>query len=201
MEEILSEFSSLLKERLSKKIYTTEDSVRYTFFAALLMKTNIAPHEIILEYPHLKIRGATVDTYILSSSGRKGLVIEFKYDRRIPSRRNAPKSQKAGKLFYDIYKLIQFYIHDSKPVLWFIYLTDAEMIGYLRNKRNGLIDFFDLQTGKVLEINKEYIYSKTKTFQRAVGAVFSAKIKCVWKEEMPNEHEVRVYEILPHSKI
>jgi len=70
MKEVLEEFSILLRERLSK-MYTTEDSVRFTFFAALLKRTNIAPHEIILEYPHPKIPGAEVDTYIPSPFEKK----------------------------------------------------------------------------------------------------------------------------------
>lgn len=197
MKEVLEEFSTLLGERLSKT-YTTEDSVRYTFFVALLKRTNIAPHEIILEYPHPKIPGAEVDTYIPSSSERKGLVLEYKYDRQIPSGRNAPRPQKAGKLFNDIYRLTQFHA-DPNPTLWFVYLTDSEMASYLRNERNGLMDFFELPIGEVLRVDKEYISSKSATFQGAIDRVLSAQIKCMWNEKMPKQHEVRLYEILPLS--
>ncbi|NMX21939.1 hypothetical protein C5S30_05815 [ANME-1 cluster archaeon GoMg4] len=104
MKNVLEGFSTLLRERLSKT-YTTEDSVRYTFFITLLKQTNIAHHEIILEYPHPEISGAKIDTYIPSTSERKGITLEFKYDRQIPSGKHSPRPQKAGKLFNDIYKL------------------------------------------------------------------------------------------------
>jgi len=197
MNELLKEFSTLLKERLGKT-YTTEDSVRYTFFTALLKRTNIAPHEIILEYPHPNIPGAKVDTYIPSSSGRKGLVLEFKYNRQIPCGRKAPKSKRAGELFNDIYRLTQFHV-DPNSTLLFVYLTDSEMAKYLKNDLNGLANFFELPIGEVLRIDKAYISSKAETFQRAIGGSFNAEIKCMWKEEMPEYHEMRVYEILPLS--
>jgi hypothetical protein len=197
MKEVLEEFSTLLGERLSKT-YTTEDSVRYTFFAAILKRTNIAPYEIILEYPHPKIPRARVDTYISSSSGRKGLVVEFKYDRQIPSGRNVPRPQKAGKLFNDFYRLTQFHA-DPNPTLWSVYLTDSEMASYLRNERNGLMDFFELPIGEVLRIDKDYISTKSDTFQKEIGEAFNTQIKCMWNEKMPKQHELRVYEILPLS--
>ncbi|NMX21938.1 hypothetical protein C5S30_05810 [ANME-1 cluster archaeon GoMg4] len=73
------------------------------------------------------------------------------------------------------------------------------MTSYLRNEQNGLTDFFDLPLGKVLRVNKEYISTKSDTFQRNIGGSFSADIKCVWNEKMPKQHEMRVYEVSPLS--
>ena len=197
MKEVLEQFSTLLKRRLGI-VYTTEDSVRYTFFVALLKQTNIAPHEVILEYPHPKIPRAEVDTYVPSTQERKGLILEFKYDREIPSHTNSPRPQKAGKLFNDIYKLTRF---DADPdaTLWLIYLTDGEMANYLRNAHNGLVDFFELPVGEVLKIDENYISSKSATFKGDIGGSTTVDIECIWNEEMPNQHEVRVYEISPIS--
>ena len=63
--------------------------------------------------------------------------IEFKYDRTIPSEKNAPRTQKAGKIFNDLRRLAML---DAKGV--FVYLTDREMGTYLSNPANGLSDFF-----------------------------------------------------------
>lgn len=198
MKEVLNEFSSLLKKRLLSNAYTTKDSVRYTFFTALLKKTNISPHEVILEYPHPRISMAEIDTYIPSTSERAGLVVEFKYDRRIPSGKNTPMPQKAGKLFNDIYRLAQFDT-DPNATLWLIYFTDDEMANYLRNPINGLVDFFDLSVEEALIIDDNYISSKSPTFRGGIGGPINRKIKTIWSETMPNQHEVRVYEILPIS--
>ena len=194
MKEVLEEFSYLLGKRLSNGIYTTEDSVRYTFSIALLKKANIAPHEVILEYPHPTISGAKIDTYLPSTSERAGLVVEFKYDRQIPSGKNSPKSQKAGKLFNDIFRLARF-DKDDNATFWLIYLTDKEMASYLRN--NGLVDFFDLDVGEVLMIDDNYISTKSATFRGVIGGPINIRIKSVWSKEIPNQHEARVYEILP----
>jgi hypothetical protein len=194
MKEVLEKFSILLRNRLGSKILSTEDSIRYTFFAALLKKTNIASNEIIFEYPHPKISGAKIDTYIPSTLERRGLILEFKYDREIPSGKNSPRPQKAGKLFNDIYRLTKFDV-DPRATLWFIYLTDSEMATYLRNERNGLVDFFELPFGSILRVDEKYISSKSSTFQGAVGGFFNADIKSIWTEEMPNRHMLRIYEI------
>lgn len=194
MKEVLEEFSILLRNRLSSNIVSTEDSIRYTFFAALLKRTNIAPNEIIFEYPHPKISGAEVDTYIPSTLERRGLILEFKYDREIPSGKNSPRPQKAGKLFNDIYRLTKFDV-DPRATLWFIHLTNSEMATYLRNGRNGLVDFFELPFGLTLRVDEKYISSKSSTFQGAVGGFFDANIESIWTEEMPNRHTLRIYEI------
>jgi len=207
MREVHEEFSTLLKKRLTE-IHTNEASVRFTFLAALLKQTNITSPEVILDCPHPKIRKAKVDTYITSTKERGELIFEFKYDREIPSGKETKGPKRAGKLFNDIYRLTQF---DAKPnaTRWLIYLTDAEMANYLRNPDNGLVDFFELPVGEVLRIDKNYIASKSATFQGAiVGSISVVDIGCIWKsvdikcirnEKMPIQHELRIYEIPPHS--
>jgi len=179
MKEVLEEFSSLLKNRLLNNVYTTHDSVRYTFFIALLKKANIAPHEVILEYPHPKISGAEIDTYVPSTSERAGLVVELKYDRQIPSGQNLSRPKKAGKLFNDIYRLSQFDT-DANATLRLIYLTDEEMANYLRKSKNGLVDFFELPVGEVLIVDDNYVSAKSATFRGVIGGSINREIKTIW---------------------
>ena len=193
MNKILIEFSSLLKERLGE-VFTTEDSVRYTFFLALMKTSHISHKDVILEYPHPNIPNARIDTYIPSFQQKNGLVIEFKYDRKIPSGKNVPRPQKAGKIFYDIYRLIQFDINPNEEK-WFIYLTDDEMANYLKNQRNLLDDFFELQIGKTLTVDKDYFLSKSMTFQNSVGHSFCTGLLCIWRDSLPAGHELRIYKI------
>jgi len=201
MKEVLEEFSSLLKNRLLNNIcWMTEDSVRYTFFLALHKRANIAPHEMILEYQQPKISGARIDAYVPSTPERAGLVVELKYDRHIPSDKNAPTTQKAGKLFNDIFKLTQFdFDKDPNATLWLIYLTDKEMANYLRNQNNGLMDFFELPVGEVLIVDDNYVSTKSPTFRGVIGGHINREIRAIWSEEMPSQHELRVYEVLPIS--
>jgi hypothetical protein len=156
-----------------------------------------------LEYPHPNPpqgRDETrerVDTYIPSWGGIEGLAIEFKYHRQIPSGRNSPRTQKVGEIFRDIYRLLRFRESKKESFLWLVYLTDNEMAKYYRNPINGFYDFFELLKGNIFEVNREFFLSKQKTFLKEVEYEFRAKIRSLWKEEMPNQHELRVYEIFP----
>jgi len=194
MEKVFKKFSALLKKRLEEGVVTTEDSVRYTFFAALLEESDILPHEVILEYAHPKIPKAMVDTYIPSKKNRNGSIFEFKYDRKIPTKKNSPRTQKAGKLFNDIYRLTKF-DSDLSATAFFVYITDNEMAKYLSSKKNSLSDFFQLPMGEALPIDQNYVASKSGTFRDAIGGDISANVKCVWRDNLPSNHQIRIYEV------
>ena len=69
MKDIFAEFAQLLRKRFEQGVYTTEDSIRYTFFAALLAKSDLEAQDVVLEYPHPQIPGAKVDTLLTSDRG------------------------------------------------------------------------------------------------------------------------------------
>ena len=54
MKPIFTDFAGLLETRLRRDVPTTEDSVRYTLFASLL-RNDVEPHSIVLEYSHPEI--------------------------------------------------------------------------------------------------------------------------------------------------
>lgn len=97
-QETWERFAELLGRRLTKGVFTTEDSVRYTFFTALLEWERLAPEDIVLEHRHPTIASALIDTWIPQLNGA-GFAFEFKYDRDIPSGKNSPRTQRAGKKF------------------------------------------------------------------------------------------------------
>ena len=196
MNDVLERFSKLLETRLGKRVFTTEDSVRYTFFAALLDVTNLKPEQVILEYSHPAIDGAKVDTWIQELLGET-VAIEFKYDRKIPSGKNSPKPQKAGKLFHDLYRLLVIDGHDPIRKI-FVYLTSEEMAKYMRKSKNGLNDFFSLKQGEELEIKVDFFTNKAPTLQKAASPLFNAKLVSLWNQSLPKDHELRVYEV--HSQ-
>ena len=194
LEDVFSEFSDLMHTRLSALIHTTEDSVRYTFFTALLSRTGVGPHEVILEFPHPAISGR-IDTYIPSLGGRP-TAIEFKYDRNIPSGSAVPRPQKAGKLFADLYRLVRF-TAPSELDRFLVYCTDHIMAQYFRNPDNRYGGFFDLRCGDTMRIDEEYIEDKSMTFRKNIGGTLSTDLVCVWTEELPHKHHLRIYSVLP----
>lgn len=195
MKPVWDEFASLLLRRLNLGVYTTEDSVRYTFFAALLSAGNIKPENVILELPHAKIKRAELDTWIAWPSG-KTTAIEFKYHRAIPSGMNAPRPMKAGELFRDVFRLFALFC-EGQTECYFVYLTDGEMVGYLKNVANGLADFFDLGEDKPLPIGKSYFAARSVTLQGSVGDVVPVTLTSVFKRDLPKNHALRVYGVRP----
>lgn len=195
MKTVINQFSKLLSDRLNyNDIHTTEDTVRYTFFASLALHSNIQPHEVILEYPHPSLEKKEVDTYIPSVTDRDGLIIEFKYDRN--SGATAPRPQKAGKLFNDLYRL-KIFRTDPNAKKWLVYLTDNEMASYLSKERNGLQSFFNLEVDGCLVIDEQYIANKSNTFSSAITCYDQGKliIKCICNEDLPKQHKLRIYEL------
>jgi hypothetical protein len=191
-KETWKQFVELITTRLTKGVFTTEDSIRYSFFASLLNTTGLKPEDIILEYPHNKI-DAEIDTYIPKFASQE-VVLEFKYHRRIPSKHPSPKPQKAGEAFNDIRRLIQFQM--ALPnARYFVYLTDDEMAMYMSNPKNNFHIFFGLTPGQRISIGPQFFTNKSKTFQSAAGGVFVTTLISEWIASLPKQHELRIYRI------
>jgi len=192
------DFYNLLKERFyNNNVYITERNVTYTFFTTMVMFGYYKPHEILLEYDHPNIKGnKKVDTYIPPNDKKCGLVMECKYDREMPSGHNGPRPQKAGKIFNDFFRLASF-TNDVNVIKWFIYLTDEEMVHYFNNVNNKLNDFFNLATGATLIIDDEYLKNKSQTFKGGIdtNGISKINIKCVFQNDLPNNHKMKIYEI------
>ncbi len=100
-----AEFERLLKERLTGKFFTTEDTIRYTLYLALTTCAGLKHTELTLECPHETLRRATVDTVVSEAVGRESMAFEFKYDRANPGGSNLDKTRKAGKALIDLFRL------------------------------------------------------------------------------------------------
>jgi hypothetical protein len=191
LQSALERFGELLHTRLEKGVFTTEDAVRYTFFAALLQSGSFHPHEVIPEFRHPAIAGAQIDTWIPSFDGR-GLAVEFKYDRDIPSGRNAPRTHKAGKIFHDLYRLGEI---GSEIHRVFVYLAGPEMSQYFTNAANRLTAFFALPRGHSLIVDSAFVAGRSPTFTAALGATPNIAVSALYSRSLPRSHEVRVYEV------
>jgi hypothetical protein len=68
LEPTFNDFVTLLRRRLAGTVVTTEDSVRYTCFAAL-MRQGFEPEKIILEHPVPASGRERLDSVILGVDG------------------------------------------------------------------------------------------------------------------------------------
>ena len=208
MEEIYQEFSFLLHNRLSKKIHTTEDSIRYTFFHCLTNSGQFLPSDIIVEYP-LKHRdehnmeGSSknshekIDTYIPPKNDKIGLAFEFKYDREIPSGKNSPKTQNAGSIFNDVFRLASFKREENLH-RYFIYVTKKGMGTYFNNSQ-CLADFFNLPTGTTYNLDQTTFDNLAFSFRNKVKTFVPCTIIGVFKYNNAPDFWLRIYEIIPLS--
>ena len=189
MKTIFSDFAELLETRVNLEVLTTEDSVRYTLFAAML-RNNIEPHAVILEFPHPVIERAAIDTWMAGFCG-KDVAIEFKYDRDPPGGKNQPRTQKAGAVFADLHRL---QLVSDRAVSYFVYITTMEMDVYFRNPSNGHEKLYGLGPGESLKIGRSYFSNKPKTFLTAAGDVFEATVTGIVKQCF-EEHFLSVYQV------
>jgi len=191
------QFAILLEQRFANDVYTTEDSVRYMLFHCLTSYLDLNPADFIIEYSHSQILRAHIDMYILPKNEVPGLAFEFKYDRKIPSEMSINKTQRAGYAFADIFRLATFKSPYENLMRYFIYLTDREMAVYFQNPSNCLRDFFELDLGKHLSINREYVENHPKTFIKAAGKlIVPCGVTARFKKDFDQERWLRIYEII-----
>ena len=195
LEPALCLFAELLERRLKRGVFTTEDAVRYTFFIALVQALSLQPEDIVLEHDHGAIARAKIDTWIPSFDGH-AYGIEFKYDRPIPSGKNAPLTQKAGQIIKDMFRLAKI---DTtlKAETVFVYLATREMAGYFSNPNNGLADLFGLRTGSSLHIDSRYLANRPETLRRAAGEVTPCMVMSLCSREFAAAHQLRVFRVRP----
>ena len=193
MIEIFEKFGELLDKRFELGVATTEDSVRYTFFAALL-EAQIQPHQVVLEYPHPSIERAKIDTW-LPKYKEGPVAFEFKYDRDPPGGKNQPKTQKAGSVFKDLKRQVQV-AKNVEICSYFIYVTSEEMATYFRNPNNGYVDFWELKQGQIIEMDHGYFSNKPNTFLDRLGELFQASVAGVFSRELQGGNYLRVYQVL-----
>ena len=195
LEDVFATFAGMLRTRFERGVHTTEDSIRYTFFAALLTQPNIKPHEVVQEFPHPQIPGAEIDTFMPAYEG-KTVAIEFKYDRAIPSGAAIPRPLNAGELFKDIWRLSQLKAAAEAERL-LVYCTDPIMTRYFRNPSTGHVEFFEMSQCQRIVIDASYMLGKPATFLKALGADLTLELECRWAESLPKDHELRIYSVNP----
>ena len=165
MKTVFSQFADLLDARFRNDIHTSEDAVRYTLFASMLYQ-DIPADSLSFEYPHPTIDGAKIDTWF-QKDGEKPIAIEFKYDRVIPSGRNQPRTQKAGSVFHDLYRLLL--VNTSiGATCYFVYVTTAEMAAYFTNPGNGHNAFFELLPSASIDIQSDYFSESHKPSENSL---------------------------------
>jgi hypothetical protein len=96
---------------------------------------------IHLNYEHPSFAGKKIDIYLPSYAGQDAVACELKYDRRIPSGHNQPRTMKAGAILNDAFRLAHFSPTDEVE-RFLVYLTDSEMFKYLAGMKGEFSRLF-----------------------------------------------------------
>ena len=187
----------LLNDRFSRGIPTTEDSVRYCFFHALVCtRKACGPNDVVLEYrplvvPKTKtdtrlfksiaeheaeiVPRTQIDTVILRGKGDPDCAIEFKFHRKstdIPT-----TTTYAGQLFHDFFRQTEFKKTCSRTTCYVVYVTDMKMQRYFGNAHNIGKTWYDLEPGEQISLDEGYFSSAPPTFSKYSGPVVPCKVK------------------------
>jgi hypothetical protein len=200
---VLEMFEELLRQRLERlnpqdlRDRLTEDEIQDSLNHALITKGGIAEYEIRMEFEHPFIPGKKLDSYIAPALGRPAAAWEVKYDRRPPSGVNSPRSNKAGGVINDVFRLAALH-RDLEIETVVVYVTDQEMAGYYANADNHFGSFFDLAVGKSFAMGRtwiEFLSGAVKSRLRAPGDCCHVLGK--YSADLPRDHALRVYEVAP----
>lgn len=189
-------FSTLLTERLELGVFTTEDSIRYTFYTALLSSSDLRHINIVLEYPHPAIPKAQIDTIILGAKGREPVAVEFKYDRANPGGTNQNRTQRAAAALRDVFRLAK--VPGSLATLkYFVYVTDAEMAGYFGNPANRLVDFFESKRTTPFRLDASVFQGFAPTLVNGIAPLAcDCQVAGVFAADLASDYRIRAFEVL-----
>ena len=192
LDESFESFAILLRERVCLGIFTTEDAIRYLFFLSVMRTLYVSSNEILLESEHPADSKKQVDMVVVRSETRPELVFEFKFHRYTGSMMGLPNN--AGQLFKDVFRLAMYKNRKESSGCFAIYVTDSKMVNYFRNPRNKLDDFFNLNIGKRLKIDENYVKNHADTFIDKCGRVCDCEVSMRFKKDY-DDLSIRIFEI------
>ena len=103
---------------------------------------------------------------------------------------------KAGKVLADMRRLSV--VTAQRPVTRvFVYLTGPEMASYMGNPSNGLAGLFSLPTNETFTIDPGMLAQRSEILRKAVDGEFHALIRLLFRDSLPNSHELRVFGVEP----
>ena len=194
--QVLEHFSAMLRARFTAGVFTTEDSVRYTFYSAASLYGGIRHTEVVLEFPHPVIEDARIDTIIMGAAERDSIAIEFKYDRGNPGGSNQNRTRRAASALVDIFRLAKIPTEIAAQ-RYFIYVTDSEMAAYFKNPANRLCEFFDLSASRALPLGAAAFLGFSQTFRDRVDPhACECQVKGMFAADLGKDVSMRAFEVL-----
>lgn len=189
--EIFATFAALLDRRFVASVFTTEDSIRYTFFAALL-DAGVQPEEVEIESPHPQRPRARIDTYIRARGDEPGAAFEFKYAKESEVFA-LPRPMIAGSLLHDLQRLADFK-PDAALDRYFVFATGPAIHNYLRRESNGLACWYDTADAPI-DLNDALLAPLSKTLRASAGSMHCHS-RVVFAKELSGNHWLKIWQVI-----
>src|SRR5439155_6826825 len=194
--QVLEHFSAMLRARFTAGVFTTEDSVRYTFYSAASLYGGIRHTEVVLEFPHPVIEDARIDTIINGCGGTRldcnRVQVRPGQPWRVKPEQNATSGVGVGGHFPPR--------KDSDgdcAQRYFIYVTDSEMAAYFKNPANRLCEFFDLSASRALPLGAAAFLGFSQTFRDRVDPhACECQVKGMFAADLGKDVSMRAFEVL-----
>ena len=193
IKKSLSAFVTSLGTRLELGVHTTEDAVRYTFFANLLAQLECGPERLVLEFPHPNIPRALIDAWIMPAAEEPACALEFKFHRRPAEARNRPRTMLAGSILSDLFKLARIGA-GGKVRRVFVYVYGREMHTYYSNIANGMAALIDMPRSGFM-LSPAFMAGKSPTFTSAAGTVQECRLAPLLSTEVHGTFRLRAFEV------
>jgi hypothetical protein len=185
------------RERLPASSSFSEEDLRHSVVAALESVGMFPKGAVRLNYKHPAFDRKKVDLYLLPYSGQNAIACELKYDRAIPSGGNQARSMRAGALLNDVFRLAHFK-ETTDLERFLIYLTDQEMLNYLRNPKNGFDSLVAGSDGPTLTINSSFLVGRAKSVTKMIRVPqVRCSVSTILGRNIGQDHHLFVWFVLP----
>lgn len=192
IKEVLPLFAELMRERLAAGVFTTEDSVRYTFFCAYL-RLGGDHVRLIQEHPHPAQGSAReIDTVVRGDFDRNVAALEFKYTRIKKATQNGP--QRAGKLLNDMTKLA-ILPRDFCAAGYVVLLSDMTFVRYLDRSRTRLCHLWRSRPGSAVAVDRSDMQSMCRSVRDQVHTPCDLHVETLFASDLPAGHHLRVWRV------
>ncbi len=198
-KDVLQLFAELLQERLKRQRNLNEDEIQDSLNHSLIERGNLAEFEIRMEFEHPSLPGKKIDSYVAASDSHAAAAWEVKHDRRPPGGMNQPRSNRAGALINDIFRLASF-SEDEDMERILVYITDEEMVGYYRNSENQFGSFLDLGPAESFTLDPFWVASLSASVRKWVKAPGKlCRVNAIFSAQLSTRVALRVYTVFPEN--
>jgi hypothetical protein len=192
LPSVFSRYAEYLNQRIEHGQTLSEDTLRYSFFAAIIKASDVPQHDILLEHPHPALATKRIDTYVQAVGQRLAHYFEFKYHKKTAATANKP--QRAGGLFNDFCRLS--HLAGESANCFVVYITDRDMAGYFPNNISSYPGFWNGPLGSDFFFNQAFYDGTSESFKSKCTPFVPTYVRFAFLSALHAGHHLRIFQVL-----